>query len=230
VTSNRDAACSVVAIAACVMACHDSVDPTPTGLASLTVAPATAPADGVTQVAVTAAVDVHLPVALWSVAFSSSAGIFTVSALPTAKLGASPDGLCTVYLQAPRDSATALVTATADTVARSATVMFQTAPVDSIDLEPAAPAVAAGPLNTVEISAHLLRVIGYPSPGVRVSFSATDTANMPLGTFTTPLPSDTTNIVTTLYSTPDSTYFGPVTITATVATGASGRTSLIVAP
>jgi hypothetical protein len=214
----------LVLIASVLLACHDSVDPVPSGLTALHATPDTVLADGVSQTAVTATVDTHLPIAFWSVTFTSTAGVFLESGTSTVTLGAGPAGVATVYLRAPRDSVTAMVTATADTVVRTTTVHFAFAPVDSMTVVPAALDVG----DSVQVTAYLSSNIGFPSPGVLLKFTATSSAGDSTGQFTPVVPSDTTNVVTVQYYR-SPTYVGTVTIAASAPNGVVGR-AVITAP
>ncbi len=205
-----------------LLACHDSVDPGATGLTSLGAAPDTVLANAVSETKLSATVDPH-SIAPWSVTFTSTAGVFAETGTQAATQGADPTGLATVYLRAPRDSATATVTATVDTVVRSMTVYFALASVDSITLVPAALHVP----DSVQVTAYLRSNVGFPSPGVLLKFTATGSAGDSTGQFTPVLPSDTTNVVNVQYYR-DSTYAGTVTIVATAPNGVVGRAVITV--
>jgi hypothetical protein len=207
----------LVLAAGVLLACHDSVDPRVTGLTSFGVTPDTVPANAVSEAKVTATVDTHLPTALWSVTFTSTAGVFAENGTQTVTQGADATGHVTVYLRAPRDSVTATVTATADTVLQTKTAYFALASVDSIRLVPAALNV----MDSVQVTAYLRSNVGFPSPGVQLMFTATDSSNKPTGQFTPALPSDTTNVVIVQYYRASS-YTGAVTIAATAPGGAVG--------
>jgi hypothetical protein len=100
-------------------------------------------------------------------------------------------------------------------------VYFALAPVDSITIVPAAPNVS----DSVQVTAYLRSNVGFPSPGVLLTFSATDSTNHSTGQFSTALPSDTTNIVTVQYFRAV-TYTGPVTIVATAPNGVVGSAAI----
>jgi len=208
-------------------ACYDAVDPAPTGLVKLMPADTVSVADGVSLIGITATVDRRLPKSLWNVTFTTTLGVFSVNGTSTATVAADTTGTAVVYLRAPRDSGTATITATTDTVVLSRAVHYAPAAPERILLVPSAYSAAAA-TGTVQIAAQLLRDTGFVSAGVVLKFTAS------VGTVgTLSAPSDSTGTVMTVYTAPaDSSFRGTATIAATVVglPGVTDTTNIAIVP
>jgi hypothetical protein len=130
-------------------------------------------------------------------------------------------------LRAPGDTAIALVTATCLGTTRTLTVAYRRAPPTLIEVVPAAATVAAGAGNSLSVTVQLLRRFGAPSPGWSITLAATDPLDTVRGRFSANNVFASSNSVTVAYTSPDSTYLGPVVLTAT-ANGVSGSATILV--
>jgi hypothetical protein len=216
------------------VSCLDYVAPQPSGLLGLQ-APRTAFADGTTLTPITAVIDPVQPTMQWSVAFTSTLGTFPVSGKQSISMGPTNNDTAIAYLQSPRDSGTAVVTATTGIVTRSDSIEMVPALVQAIDITPSAATLMVGTSASVTLSIHLVRAIGKVSPGTVVTLVATDSLGTAHGIFApsdTLPPSDTTDVVTALYAVPDSNFVGPITITATAVSvpDVQGQTLLVLFP
>lgn len=198
--------------------CYDVLDPTPgSGLLSFD-AVDTATADGASLTPVTAVVDPTLPLSQRVVTMSTTAGTFAPGGTSTVTISPDSNGLATAYLQAPRDTADAYLSASADTTTgappHAKTITYFRAQADFIDVIPDYFHVTAGITNSLTITAHLRRNFGRPSPFLGVSFRAYDLRHDSLGLFTTALPSDSSGHVTVRWTSANAADTGRVTIRA----------------
>jgi hypothetical protein len=187
-------------------------------------------ADGESLTRIVVHADTTLAVDKRTVALTTTAGTLVGDA---SSLIPDDVGIVIAFLRAPSDSTIALVRATVNGSATSGEIVFHRALPDHIDLVPAQFALKAGVGNEMNIVATVRRSVGVPSPGARVTFSATDTSadHHPVGLF---IPasalSDAAGTVTVRFSTADSTVRGPVTIRAVADSVTASAVVQVVAP
>ena len=206
------------------------LEPLPPQKAVVLDLPHDAVADGesLTRVVVTA--DTTLAVDKRKVALTTTAGTFVGDA---SALIPDDVGMVVAFLHAPSDSTVALVRATVNGSATSGEIVFHRAQPETIDLVPAQFALKAGIGNEMSVVATLHRRVGSPSPGARVTFSATDAsaAHNPVGLF---IPAsaltDAAGTVTARFTTADSTLRGPIVIRAVADSVTATATVQAVAP
>jgi hypothetical protein len=164
------------------LACDEQPIPTArtgTQLESLTVRPATVPADDVTLMTVSAILPRESSVPLRQVIFATTAGRFLASGsgVLTEPPSDSNDTVATALLRAPAHATTATLTAAAGDTTIAKTIVFTPAPPDSIQLEPSTFELALHTASSLTITAFLQRDTGFVSDPFFVHFSA------PVGTF-----------------------------------------------
>ena len=220
-----------------IVACYDVVDPSRNGVVNLAMAD-TATADGASLTRVVATLEPLIADSLTHVTLSTTAGIFTVTGNSTATVIADKGGMALVYLRSPSDSTTAVVTAQSNAEMVTHTITFARAQPQWLSVSPAEFTVKSGYGNEVTFTATLHRNVGTPSPGIRLTFSASDTtaAHAPLGSFIVSGPSDSGGAVTARYSPGETDYRGRVIVTVnTLSVGMTPALSdttsvLVVAP
>lgn len=222
-----------IAITSLLVGCYEATVPRTRPL-SLQLSD-TATADGTSLSTVAAVIDTATPADKRIVTFTTSAGVFATSGTPTATTEPNEVGIARTLLRAPNDSTTALVSATVNGATATKLLNFQRAMPDLVDVVPTQLSLTSGAGHELTLTATLRRIVGKPSPGLRVTFTTADTtdAHASRGAF---LPatavSDANGVVTTRFSIADTSYHGPLTLRATVApSGIIGETVIqVVAP
>ena len=125
-----------------------------------------------------------------------------------------------MLLRAPSDTARAIITASAGPSVRTRVIAYRRAQPESMQLVPARFALTAGPTNDVTVTATVRRVVGTPSPGVRVLFTAVDStvARAAHGQFTSAAPTDASGAVTVRFTMGADPYVGPLLMRAVTLT------------
>lgn len=185
------------------------------------------PADGASQVTITARIPADAAPANRTLAFTTTAGSFVGADPPGTSIQVQADleGRAEVTLESGTQPATARVEASVAGFVRTLTVRFTPALPESIEVDPGTFALAAGSGNTTTVTATLERSGGgVATQGTEVRFTATDPAGATVGELRAVTPSDAQGQATALYTAGDTAYRGPVTITARVTDPASGAT------
>lgn len=195
----------------------------------------TGTADGASLITIAVVIDTMIPPGKRTVTLTTSAGVFAISGTATATTEPNESGVARTLLRAPNDSTTALVGATVDGTTATKLLTFRRAMPDVVDVAPAQLTLTSGTAHELTLSATLRRVVGRPSPGLRVTFTSADTTEVhsPRGAFLPAITvSDANGIATTRFSIADTSYHGPLTLRATVApSGIIGETVIqVVAP
>lgn len=187
-------------------------------------AAASAPADGATQVRIVAEVDSALARDQRSVTFRTTAGVFPGGEREIVVAADSARTAVTV-LATPRDTTTAVITATAGGGTRRTEVRFVPALPDLVEVTTDQVSVTAGFTGSVAVTAELRRSPGLVTPGHPVGFEAhAPGETQPRGRFTseTGLSNEAGRVVVR-FTPADSVYTGPLVIVATTA----GRNSVL---
>jgi hypothetical protein len=221
----------VVTAAALVTGCYD---PDPAGPdvdvdgLSLSLSAESAPADGETIVLVLVDVPSSARGEGRKITLTTSLGTLEGATSGTLALVANAEGRATAELHAPTRTGIARIRSTVAGVIREDSVRFTAAPPTRIDVDAAKFTVAAGMRNETTVTATLRRVPGKITPGASVVFTAArgDTSEA-IGFFSTAAPSDANGVVTVRFSAGDTSYRGPVIISAKhVESGLIGTTQL----
>ena len=177
--------------------------------------PDTATADALSLSLVTATTDSLPEIEKRTVTFTTSAGSFTPSGATTTTAQLDLSRRATVLLRAPADSTLALVTATAYGGTVTAQIIFHRAAPSQIDVLAEQPTLLTSRGSSLAVFARLRRVVGYPSPGVLVEFSAMDSVGHVVGRFE-PVRgvSDSLGMVTSRFTVTDTTFHGSVLLRA----------------
>jgi len=207
---------------------EDSPGPVaPDRVLALTASADAVPADGASQVTITARIPADAAPANRTIAFTTTAGSFVGADPPGTSIAAQADleGEAAVTLQSGTQPATARVEASVAGFVRTLTVRFTAALPESIEVDPGTFALAAGPGNTTTVTATLERSGGgVATQGTEVRFTAATPGGATVGEFRAVTRSDAEGQATALYTAGDTVYRGPVTITARVTDPASGAT------
>jgi hypothetical protein len=212
------------AMGACYSVAEPVTEPAPQPRAPAVQLPDTGTADGASLTVVTVLSDPLTPAERRSISLTTTAGVFTSSGTAAATLLPDSDGSAVALLRAPIDSTIALVTATVNGVTGSRRITFRRAQPERVDVLPEQFALKAGVTNELNVTAVLSRTVGMPSPGVLVTFSASDTSakRAPLGRFiAATVLTDASGVATTRFTTADSSWRGPVILRATTAAPSS---------
>jgi hypothetical protein len=157
-----------------------------------------------------------------SVTFGATGGSFQGSSSSiSATVVANDTGFARVMLVAPGDGAEVIVSATAASVSRTATVMFVPAPPQRVILTTSKFALAGKDNEELTVTASLQRIRGTPSPGATVTFNADTVGGNTgkFGTFIAATAVSSSPTVTTRYSTGTVPFRGRVVIRVSAARG-----------
>ena len=175
---------------------------------------ASSPADGASVVPFTASVKPGWLEADRKVTFTTSAGTFdgtNVTATPVA----DANGVVTIDVRSPRAAGTAIVTAAAGGVSRSATLTFTRALPDRLLVNSAVAFLGASTAHKTTVTVKLARDIGTVTDGTVVTFAAFDESGIKVGAFSG-ITDSANGTVTADFSIGSTTYRSTVTIIATV--------------
>jgi hypothetical protein len=228
--STASIACRLLLLTTLVMsACYEATSPVRARLALIL--PDTGTADGASLLHVSAIVDTTgLDASKRSIALTTTGGVFTMSGTASATMAVDARGQVLALLRAPSDSTTVLVTATSNGESTTHEIVFRRAMPDRIELVPDQSLLVAGPGHTLMLAATVRRVVGTPSTGLVLVFTADSTAST--GRITSVfLPStattDASGVVHVQMTVPDTAARGPLIVRATVsAAGVTGAVTV----
>ncbi len=193
----------------------------PSNVVTVSASPGSAPADGVTMVTVTATVAAGLPAGRRTVAFRTTLGQITPTAIDADGSNVARATVTSAVI------GTARITATVDGATAETTAQFTTSLPDRVFVAPDAVQLNSGGSTTIRVT--LLRSTGTISPRLEVSFSATTNTGAALGTFSRITLADN-GAATATFNVGTTAYLGPVTITATAEGGAAGTATIQIIP
>ena len=193
----------------------------PATIITVSTSPSLAPADGATPIVVMATIAPNLPAGRRTVAFRTTLGTVTP---PIVEADGSNVARATLV---STTTGTARITATVDSSSADATADFTTALPDTIVVSPTNPDVSATKPNTIRVT--LLRTTGSVSPRQQVSYSATTSAGVLIGSFSAITLSDITGVSQATLNVPAGGAAGTITITASVQ-GISGSATITYVP
>lgn len=183
------------------------------GVTAVALDPAAPVADGTSIVNLKITIDTVVRPANNQVTVTTTAGALLPAGTPTT-LTANDSGFAYAQLRAPTDAGTAIVTFVAAGAVHVERVTFAPAQPDRVQLTASALAIKAGPLNTIDLTAQLLRKVGTVSPGATVVFSA-DTAGGKtgnLGVFSPKSLTSSTNTIGAKFSAGNTAFLGPAIV------------------
>jgi hypothetical protein len=214
---------SIAMAAGILLACNDVTDPPKTtpGVTSF-VAPDSAPADGKTQVLLSASTDTSLTAADRKVKFKTTAGTFGTA--NETEVVADSGASAVALLTAPADSMLAILSATVGNSTITRSIRFTRALPERVNISPANPFVQRGVTQSLSVKATLWRSVGTPSPGSVITFTAIDSTGATRGRFASVAPAGTSGDVTTSFTTGDTLYVGLLRLIAST-TGRNGTIS-----
>ena len=195
------------------MSCSGEINDatTSSAIADFAVTPVAAPADGASQLRVTASITSDVAPASRTVVFGATIGTF--GAQQSLTVDADSLRLAVVLLTAPSVPGTGFVTAKVGTTVVRKELTFERAPAEALEIGADAPAIKAGFGQRLTVSIQLRRAIGLPSAGDTASVTAS------AGLLTRPTRSNAAGVITCVF-TPGEIPAGPVKLRAT--TGGAG--------
>ena len=189
-------------------------------------APASAPADGATLSEIRIGIHPELPPGKRAVKLVASKGRLSLDEVMIGTGEAS----AIVYLESPRETSPATVTATIEGMVTSrAAIQFVAAAPDAIDISRDKVTLKASQGETVTVEARLKRTVGKVTEGTTVTFRALDDSGRGVGSFFNVRPSNADGIATASWDPVDATLTGKIQITAVVG-GLSATTDVTVVP
>ncbi|MGZ3943323.1 MAG: hypothetical protein ACXVJB_00200 [Mucilaginibacter sp.] len=179
-----------------------------------------APADGASQVAITAELPGNTQSGQYNITFSTTNSVFfdsQKSSTTISTLRPQPDSanrFATALLVCPATVGTATVTTTVQDISRSVQVNFIPALPQSVKLTGNAQFINATATSEITLNLALIRSIGIATAGQSVQAWAVDSLNNPIGNFRNGnmVLSDKTGNATLYFSLNQSTYLGKITI------------------
>lgn len=201
--------------------------PNPDDIIRFVEVPPTAEGDGATQYRVTVQTASALFDGQRKVTFRVPEGRFAESNSPTADVPVGPENRTSVHFIAPVRVGSVVLVASVAGFSREFVVNVRPALPDRVVVEAGRFTLAAGVDKETTITARLRRSFGTPTPGLVVSFSATDSLDHPIGMFRNIQPSDATGQASAIYTAGNTLYRGPVRLVATVAENAVKGTSTL---
>jgi hypothetical protein len=191
--------------------------PRPPGLSTLQPSIRSAPADGESLFLVSATVPREARPPNRMVTFATSAGAILAngrsSAIDSALADAS--GRAIVLLRASRSIGIATVSASAGGSALHDTVRFVRAFPELLSAASSPTTIDSGAVGSaITIRVQLLRSVGTVTAGASAVFTATKVGGASIGAIDSLSLSDTSGVITARFTTLDSSYVGPITITA----------------
>jgi hypothetical protein len=196
----------------------------PTQVITLSADRSSAPADGVTTIALVARVAANLPAGRRSVTFRTTVGHFLPGRSGEFTIEADGSNMARATL-ASSTVGGARLTATVDGTTAETSAEFSTALPDSVFVSAAAAALRSGESTLVTVT--LLRQVGEVSPRLSVTYSAATSGGAPIGAFSGVTLSNQ-GVSSATFNVGTSAYVGPVTITAAAGTAAGVATVQIV--
>jgi hypothetical protein len=193
----------------------------PANIITLSASSSSAPADGVTAVAVSANIAASVPAGRRTVAFRTTLGLITPIAI---EADGSNVARATVTSTV---AGTARITATVDGSTAETTVQFTSALPDRVFVAPDVSELKSAGSTNVRVT--LARATGSVSPRLEVTYSARTNTGAAIGSFSRITPAES-SVSTATFNVGTTTYVGPVTITATVEGGAAGSATLQIVP
>jgi adhesin/invasin len=193
----------------------------PANIITLSASSSSAPADGVTAVAVSANIAASVPAGRRTVAFRTTLGLITPIAI---EADGSNVARATVTSTV---AGTARITATVDGSTAEATVQFGSALPDRVFVAPDVSELKSGLSSNVRVT--LARATGSVSPRLEVTYSARTNTGAAIGSFSRITPAES-SVSTATFNVGTTAYVGPVTIIATVEGGATGSATLQIVP
>ena len=193
----------------------------PANIITVSVAPSSGPADGVTPVLVTATVAAGLPSGRRSVAFRTTLG--QVTPVATEADGSNIARASVVSTT----TGMARITATVDGATAETTVGFTASLPDRVFVAPDVVELKSNGSTPLRVT--LSRAIGSVSPRLEVSYSARTSSGAALGSFGRVTPAEN-GVATATFNVGATTYVGPVTITATVEGATTGTATVQIIP
>jgi adhesin/invasin len=193
----------------------------PANIITLTASSSSAPADGVTAVAVSATIAASVPAGRRTVAFRTTLGLITPIVIEA-------DGSNVARASVTSTTAgTARIIATVDGSTAETTVQFTPALPDRVFVAPDVSELKSGGSTNVRVT--LARATGNVSPRLEVTYSARTNTGAAIGSFSRITPAES-SVSTATFNAGTTAYVGPVTITATVEGGATGSATLQIVP
>lgn len=214
---------TALAIVATAVGCYEvktPVEPDPLPIRSPELQlPDTGTADAASVLPLTVVIDTATPSDKRAITLTTTAGAFAATGNQLTTVTPDASGTARSLLRAPSDSTSVIVSATVNGITVSRTVVYRRAMPEFVDLAPARFDLQAGSGHELLLTATLRRLVGKPSTGLRVAFSAVDSAppRQPRGAF---LPATATTgasgVATTRFTVADTTVRGPLLLRATV--------------
>jgi hypothetical protein len=193
----------------------------PAQIITVSVAPPSGPADGVTPLIISAAVAAGLPAGRRTVTFRSTVG----QLIPTT-LEADGSDIARASLVSTI-TGVARITATVDGTTAETTAQFTASLPDRLHLALDAAELKSG--GSTSVRATLVRESGSIGPRLQVTYSARTVAGVEVGSFSrVTLAED--GISTATFNVGTTTYLGPVTVFATAEGGATGTATVLIVP
>ncbi|MDN3582091.1 hypothetical protein [Mucilaginibacter flavus] len=194
------------------------------------------PADGATQVPITADLPGKTTAGNYNLIFTTTKGLFYDSQKSTTTITSQrpvPDSAyraATALLVAPADTGQALVTVNAQDIGRSIKIHFVQALPQTVKISTSSQFVTNAVNSEATITLALQRVPGIPTAGQNVQVTATDQNGNPIGNFRNGAlsPSDKNGNATFYFSANQSTYLGVVKIKAALAANTKLADSILV--
>ncbi|WEK34604.1 MAG: hypothetical protein P0Y53_19125 [Candidatus Pseudobacter hemicellulosilyticus] len=172
-------------------------------------------ADGATAIEIKAQINNKMPAGRRKVSFRTDGGSFAAgSTVNSVEIEPDASGLARVLLRS-RQEGFSTVTVEHNGINRSAEVEFKKAMPDQLSVETPF-TIQAGIASQVTVTAQLSRQTGLPSSGFEILYTAFTKDGAAIGLFKTQKASGADGKATVLYSAGNTTYRGPVTITATL--------------
>jgi hypothetical protein len=193
----------------------------PAQIITVSAAPPSGPADGVTPLIVSAAVVAGLPAGRRTVAFRTTLG----QLLPIA-IDADGSNVARASLVSST-TGVARITATVDGSTAQTTAQFTVALPDRVNVAPDAAALKSGESTTIRVT--LIRATGSVSPRLEMSYSATTGAGAAIGSFSRVTLAENSTATAT-FNVGTTAFLGPVTIRASAEGGTTGTATLQIVP
>jgi adhesin/invasin len=193
----------------------------PTSVITVSAAPSSVPADGVTSITVSATVAAQLPSGRRSVAFRTTLGQLTPL---SADADASNVARTTLV---GTTTGVARITATVDGVTAETTAQLTPAWPDRVFVAPDVVELKSGGNTPIRVT--LVRNFGAVSPRLEVSYSARTGSGAVIGSFSRITLAEN-SVSTATFNLGTTPYLGPVTISAVVEGGATGTATVQIVP
>ncbi|HEY0283855.1 MAG TPA: hypothetical protein VGC23_00585, partial [Vicinamibacterales bacterium] len=193
----------------------------PTQIITVTTERSSAPADGVTPLAVAATVAPGLPAQRRTVTFTTTLGEMIPAAIEADGSNVARTSLVSTT------TGTARITATVDGTTAETTVRFNPALPDRVHLSVDAAELRSGESSNLRVT--LIRTNGSVSPHLSVTYAARTSTNAAIGSFSAVTLAES-SIATATFNLGTTSYQGPLTITATAEGGESTTATVRIVP